>query len=918
MIRLQKIAGLLFLGLFLATLPSNAHAAFNPNRIIEDNVFTNKNTMSPQAIQAFLNSKVAACDTNRTGGTGSQGEQPPWRCLRDYHENPTTKANNLDGRPIPAGGISAAQIIYDAAQKYGVNPQVIIVTLQKENGLITDTWPYDWQYRTAMGMGCPDGAPCDAQYFGFANQVDVGTKHLRNFFDQNPNWFIPHRAGPNNVKFHPDAARCGSSGLNINKATSALYSYTPYQPNAAALGNLYGTGDSCSSYGNRNFWRDFTAWFPQIKVIQQEGGNRLYLEEGGVNKRWIPSPDVLNAWGLNNYPIEVVSTPYFNSLPELAGIQRVVSTTYATYFMDGGTRHWITSKNVAAVWGIDVDQAVRTADYTIEAIPESTPLQRFAQSTDTSDGRVWLMDVGIKHYVPDQDTLTDWSYDALIKVSPAYLDTKATGGQLGKSVIINGTVVEVVNGKPYSLSAGLVTAWGASNHTAMNIDPFRFLPPIQNGSLLVQNVSDGKIYVTSNGTLHYISDQDTLTNWGYNGQNITALTASRISEFTQGGSAAPYLVQDANGKVYILDGRKRYVSTSPLLHAWAGSNPSIPTYGNSTLEQLIGGPDANYLVQAVNDGRVFTLDSGSKRLVPDQHTLSAWGYPERFAIERYSPSLLNKLATSANASRLLNDGSTSHILDGGYRHSITPPLYSTWGVNQPQATSSATVSRFEDGGAATLTVRLGNDYYLMNGGTKVWLGSQAITYGASTNSSVLLRSDYPSSFGTVSFLAQSTDPADGRVYFINQGGKQYVDSVQKLQALGQSSGIGIVRLVPATLAAIPENSTILNPLLIKRSDSGTGLAVGYGLFAFPNSETLNAWLGTRSALNVSPGIFNSFTIRGTVSRTVQGSDGKVYFIENGQKRWITSQNAFNSYRNYGVVRLPDYTLDLVPTGSPIN
>ena len=39
-----------------------------------------------------------------------------------------------------------------------------------------------------------------------------------------------------------------------NRATAALYYYTPFTPNAAALANLGGTGDACLSYGNRNFW----------------------------------------------------------------------------------------------------------------------------------------------------------------------------------------------------------------------------------------------------------------------------------------------------------------------------------------------------------------------------------------------------------------------------------------------------------------------------------------------------------------------------------------------------------------------------------------------------------------------------------------------------------------------------------------
>jgi len=54
-----------------------------------------------------------------------------------------------------------------------------------------------------------------------------------------------------------------------NAATAALYNYTPYQPNKAALDNLYGSGNSCSAYGNRNFWRMYNDWFGPTIVVDQ-------------------------------------------------------------------------------------------------------------------------------------------------------------------------------------------------------------------------------------------------------------------------------------------------------------------------------------------------------------------------------------------------------------------------------------------------------------------------------------------------------------------------------------------------------------------------------------------------------------------------------------------------------------------------
>lgn len=244
-----------------AYAPGARAATFDPARIIDNTVFTNKNSMSVGDIQNFLNSKVPTCDTWHTPGPSAQGAVPPWTCLKDYYENISTGANNLNGAAIPSGSISAAQIIYNVAQTYNINPQVLIVTLQKENGLITDTWPYPWQYRTAMGFACPDNGSCDPAYYGFYNQVSQAARHFRNFYDLNPSWYIPFRPGVNYIQYNPNAG-CGGSNVNIlNSATSALYSYTPYQPNTAALNNLYGTGDSCSAYGNRNFWRDFNNWF---------------------------------------------------------------------------------------------------------------------------------------------------------------------------------------------------------------------------------------------------------------------------------------------------------------------------------------------------------------------------------------------------------------------------------------------------------------------------------------------------------------------------------------------------------------------------------------------------------------------------------------------------------------------------------
>jgi hypothetical protein len=249
----------------LHSIPAQALSGseFKAGRIIDDSVFFNKDSMSVNQIQQFLNAKVPVCDRNRASSNPSY--QPPWTCLKEYQENITTKANNIgqfnsDGTPKSvAGGKSAAQIIWDVGQQYGINPQVLIVMLQKEQSLITDNWPWNVQYQKAMGYACPDTAPCDEQYYGFYNQVSSAAWQLKRYM-QFPDSYNYKAGVTRYIQYSPDATCGGTNVLIENPATAALYNYTPYQPNAGALSNLYGSS-ACGAYGNRNFWRFFNDWF---------------------------------------------------------------------------------------------------------------------------------------------------------------------------------------------------------------------------------------------------------------------------------------------------------------------------------------------------------------------------------------------------------------------------------------------------------------------------------------------------------------------------------------------------------------------------------------------------------------------------------------------------------------------------------
>lgn len=308
---------------------------FNPGRIIDDGVFFNSRTMDPNTIQAFLNSKVPVCDTNHARSSSVNDPGPPYICLKDFTQSTPSKAAESGLCNAYTGGAkSAARIIYDVSIACGINPKVLIVLLEKEQSLVTDTWPWPIQYRSATGYGCPDTAACDSTYYGFFNQVYNAARQFKRY-DRDETSFS-YRAGRINfIQYHPRTS-CGGSNVFIqNQATAGLYNYTPYQPSQSALNNLYGSapGDPntpgteayCAAYGNRNFWRLFHDWFgttlANCTFPQNNQGETYRLLQPNTNSYFLTSDPFEVCYATGNlgyiydgilfYPKSGVETPVY-------------------------------------------------------------------------------------------------------------------------------------------------------------------------------------------------------------------------------------------------------------------------------------------------------------------------------------------------------------------------------------------------------------------------------------------------------------------------------------------------------------------------------------------------------------------------------------------------------------------------------
>ncbi|GLI26086.1 hypothetical protein ARHIZOSPH14_03280 [Agromyces rhizosphaerae] len=249
MLSLALVASAAVLG---ATRADAADASdFDAGYIVSDAVFYDAYSMDAAAVQRFLEARVPTCRAT----TGPA-------CLKDYRTATPTRAAEAGrcDQYLGKSSETAAQIIVRVGRVCGVSPKALIVLLEKEQSLVTATAPSSRQYRSATGYGCPDTADCDSTYYGFFNQVYAAALQFKRYAAA-PSGRAYVAGRDNAILYHPNTA-CGTKSVYIrNQATAGLYLYTPYTPNRAALANLYGAGDSCSSYGNRNFWRIFSDWF---------------------------------------------------------------------------------------------------------------------------------------------------------------------------------------------------------------------------------------------------------------------------------------------------------------------------------------------------------------------------------------------------------------------------------------------------------------------------------------------------------------------------------------------------------------------------------------------------------------------------------------------------------------------------------
>ncbi|MBP6087876.1 MAG: hypothetical protein KA460_03825, partial [Rhodoluna sp.] len=594
---------------------------FDPGLIISDSVFYDFGTMKVADIQRFLESKVPTCKAKAGSPT----------CLKNYVDDIVDKPGE-DGKCLPMSAKpaqTAAQIIFEVAKACSINPKVLLVTLQKEQGLIQSVNPTPYMYKAAMGFGCPDSDPaiCGKVHSGLFNQLYKAAGQLQWYGDARGSFTYMKVGRTSNVRYNPNAS-CGTKPVLIKSvATTALYYYTPYTPNDAAMKNLYGTGDSCSAYGNRNFWRFYTDWFGStigggFLLKSATSGTYLIVDN---NKYLVTDPDLLAAISPLG-PIGTISQDYLNTFVDSGELSRVVkSVTGQYYFVEGGKKYTFSSCDLVAQFALDCAKAVQLTASQLAAFANGGSMTTYVPGDGSS---TYLIKDGLKREILDQASIqaAGLALPALSNVPVKAFKALPWGEPIAKnnSLVTNRTTggkALIVAGKYFDINAGTAkdidfSQWfGASTGTLSTegVSVINSLTPVRT----ISSNSGGQAYLLGPTGKRKIENVEAI-----------ALVAPAIADpifdvipnSAEASLTAPMLAKSADdAMVYLVRSAQRRLTISAADRLKFGlTNTAIETLPVSAFEQIaladaVIAPGA--FVKANNAATTYLIDGFNRALV---------------------------------------------------------------------------------------------------------------------------------------------------------------------------------------------------------------------------------------------------------------------------------------------------------------
>lgn len=426
--------------IFCLLIPSTtvfAEAEFNPNFIISDQEMRDLNSWTRNDVQNFLDTK------------GSY--------LRKYSDT------DVDGVTK-----TAAEIIYNSSIANQINPKFLLVTLQKEQSLITDDSPTEKQLNWATGYAVCDSCSMDdpnvIKHKGFAKQVDDAASLMRWYYENTDKSFVKKKDTP---------IRIDDTDVTPQSwATAFLYTYTPHL------------------HGNKNFFRIWNTWFsqfyPEGTLLQPQGTDEYWVIQNSQRRKFSTKSALITradpkmvitvgATDLANYPIG----------PEISFANySLLQTPSQTYLLDYDTLRPFASSEVVGKLGYNPQEVIEVTEADVANYPKGDII---TSDTKAPQGLIYK--------------ITDSGSYYLLKDNKLYplLDKKVADINYKSLVTEKHKLAELYQYQVSDMPLGF-----------------------KDGTLLKTSTSP-KIYVIEKNKKRPIADEDTFVAMGYKKTNIVTV-----------------------------------------------------------------------------------------------------------------------------------------------------------------------------------------------------------------------------------------------------------------------------------------------------------------------------------------------------------------------------------------------------------
>jgi hypothetical protein len=847
-------ATLTFTGLVVTATPSQAAldaSTFDPGLIISDSVFNDWGTMDAASIQKFLNARVPVCDDDDGGP----------KCLRNYKEDVVGSyaiRNSLHSyslkvcADVPAAeDRTAAQIIASVAVACKINPRVLLVTLQKEQGLVSAKDPTTYMYKAAMGYGCPDSAPqiCGQDSNSKSRlfwQMYRAAWQLKWYGDPRGSFTYLRPGTMISMGYNPKAS-CGRQTFKLkSQATAKLYYYTPYVPNKSALKNLWGSGDSCGAYGNRNFWRQFWTWFGSPVAggyLLKSSTNETFLVNQDSGKRYLITQDSMISDFKPLGPIGTVSEAYLSSFTDAGELKSVVSDSAGKrYMIVDGFKYQVASSTQAASLGLDWATASALTDVQVDNFTN------LAFGKSLTSGEIFLLDGSIRRLVASAElhktlsvmggtaTFTDEFLNRFTLGSPATgLIQNAASARFG---IFDGKKIQLAN-------SAQATALGYDWNQATSIsDPT--LASIPSATFIK---STSTPFWVSGGRKHPLtsSEYSAISKFG----SVATVSADTLSKF-QTGPAMNGLIRTPS-YTYLVTGGARYRIVQSQVTAVNNATGSRMDWANpliATSEQaktlsapvMMKPTDSSQTYLVVDNAKKFPISASNAK-----------HFSKLGAVGAVPASYLSTITSGVNPDRFVQgaDG-INYFLSESKKYRVT---------------SAAVAKAFAPSSFPEATPTFNNLPELT--------ATQLALYST------------PSTSAVTTYVKSTTEK-----YLIQNGVRREVlDDASLTSVVGSVPATSV--LTPAAVSHLPLGDPIYSEgsLLTNTDGSLAGIAQADAFFEVPKNMLADIKAGTAWQLNKSAGTLTNDSIakltRGSALAPFVSGGGQSYLLTGAGKTLIS-------------------------------